>query len=68
MSFPVTDAVPSAVSVAAQQTFPSTQGDSMKQAHRTIKLRVSAPAFRAAAAASTVVALVATVGAPWKFG
>ncbi len=40
----------------------------MKRTHRTIKLRVSAPAFRAAAAASTVVALVATVGAPWKFG
>lgn len=40
----------------------------MKQVRKTIKLRASAPAFRAAAAASTVVALVASVGAPWKFG
>lgn len=40
----------------------------MKQVQKTIKLRVNAPAYRAAAAASTVVALVAAVGAPWKFG
>lgn len=40
----------------------------MKQIQKTIKLRVNAPAFRAAAAASTVVALVATVGAPMKWG
>jgi hypothetical protein len=39
----------------------------MKQVQKTIKLRLGAPTYRAAAAASTVVALVATVGAPWKF-
>lgn len=40
----------------------------MSRVHKTIKLRFGAPAYRAAAAAGTVVALVATVGAPWKFG
>ena len=40
----------------------------MNQVQKTIKLRFGAPAYRAAATASTIVVLVATVGAPWKFG
>lgn len=33
-----------------------------------IKWRAAAPAFRAAAAAGSVVALIAATGAPWKWG
>ncbi|MEL6892127.1 MAG: hypothetical protein AAFP84_11060 [Actinomycetota bacterium] len=32
-----------------------------------IKWRAQAPAYRAAAAAGTVVALIAATGAPWKW-
>ena len=39
----------------------------MTKVQKTIKWRVAAPMFRAAASAGTVVALVATVGAPWKW-
>lgn len=39
----------------------------MTQVRKTIKWRVAAPAYRAAATAGTVVALVAAVGAPFKF-
>lgn len=39
----------------------------MSQVQKTIKWRVVAPAYRAAATAGTVVALVAAVGAPWKW-
>ncbi len=39
----------------------------MEQVQKTIKWRVAAPAYRVAATAGTVVALVAVVGAPWKW-
>lgn len=39
----------------------------MSRVHKTIKWRLVAPAYKAAATAGTVVALVATVGAPWKW-
>lgn len=39
----------------------------MEQVHKSIKRRFAAPAYRVAATAGTVVALVATVGAPWKW-
>lgn len=35
---------------------------------KSIKWRVASPAFRAAAAAGSVVALIAATGAPWKWG
>lgn len=50
-------------------THPSGAGEEnrMSRVHKTIKWRLVAPAYRAAATAGTVVALVATVGAPWKW-
>jgi hypothetical protein len=39
----------------------------MQQVKKTIKWRVAAPTYKAAATAGTVVALVASVGAPWKW-
>ena len=39
----------------------------MSKAQKVIKWRVAAPIARAAATAGTVVALIATVGAPWKW-
>lgn len=39
----------------------------MKQVQKTIKWRIIAPTYRAAAAAGTVVALVAATGAPQKW-
>jgi hypothetical protein len=39
----------------------------MGKAQKVIKWRVAAPVTRAAATAGTVVALIATVGAPWKW-
>ena len=39
----------------------------MSKVHKTIKWRLVAPAYKAAATAGTVVALVAAVGAPWKW-
>jgi len=39
----------------------------MEQVKQTVAARVAAPMYRAAATAGTVVALAATVGAPWKW-
>jgi hypothetical protein len=39
----------------------------MSKAHKTIKWRITAPAYKAAATAGTIVALVAAVGAPMKW-
>ena len=39
----------------------------MQKVQKTIKWRMAAPAYRVAATAGTVVALVAATGAPWKW-
>ncbi len=43
------------------------KGTHMTPNKRSIKWRITAPAYRAAAVGGTVVALIAATGAPWKW-
>jgi hypothetical protein len=62
-------AAPDSVREEPTALYPSGGGKerNVSNLSKTIKWRAAAPVMRAGAAAGTVIALIAVVGAPWKW-